>query len=77
MEVGAKVVGVGTLIIDQGLEAFETLRRDFHRLVQEMGINLTEVIGSAVKNDKDKHERQGYGEPSVPGQGQDCERRVL
>ncbi|MEM3230540.1 MAG: dihydroorotate dehydrogenase PyrD [Metallosphaera sp.] len=49
MEVGAKVVGVGTLIIDQGLEAFETLRRDFHRLVQEMGINLTEVIGSAVK----------------------------
>ncbi|WP_287690534.1 dihydroorotate dehydrogenase PyrD [Metallosphaera javensis (ex Sakai et al. 2022)] len=49
MEVGAKVVGLGTLIIDRGLEAFASLRQEFHRLVQEMGINPSKVIGSAVK----------------------------
>ncbi|MEM3681046.1 MAG: dihydroorotate dehydrogenase, partial [Metallosphaera sp.] len=49
LEVGAKVVGLGTLIIEQGFGALLSLRDEFESFLVEKGLKLSDLIGSAVR----------------------------
>jgi dihydroorotate dehydrogenase (subfamily 1) family protein len=49
MLAGAKVVAVGTAIIDRGPTVLNEIREDFHRFLEEKGINATELVGAAVR----------------------------
>ncbi|AWR99756.1 dihydroorotate dehydrogenase PyrD [Metallosphaera hakonensis] len=49
MEVGAKAIGLGTVLIDQGYQSLTSIREQVKSFLEEKGINLSSVIGSGVK----------------------------
>jgi dihydroorotate dehydrogenase (fumarate) len=49
MAVGAKLVGLGTVIIDKGLSIINTIRNDLFYYLREKGLNFQDIIGIAVK----------------------------
>jgi dihydroorotate dehydrogenase (fumarate) len=49
MSVGAKLVGVGTAIIDRGFGVIREIRRDLYAYLEQNGLNFEEIIGRAVK----------------------------
>lgn len=49
MSVGAKLVGLGSVIIDQGFESIARIRKGLHSYLNKKGLKLENIIGIAVK----------------------------
>nr|WP_048099749.1 dihydroorotate dehydrogenase PyrD [Candidatus Acidianus copahuensis] len=49
MSAGAKVVGLGSVIIDQGYNIINKIRKDLSIYLNKKGLKLENIIGSAVK----------------------------
>ncbi|AWR94777.1 dihydroorotate dehydrogenase PyrD [Acidianus brierleyi] len=49
MSVGAKLVGIGTAIIDKGYDIINEIRRDLDLYLNQKGLKLEDIIGKAVK----------------------------
>ncbi|BCU71377.1 dihydroorotate dehydrogenase PyrD [Stygiolobus caldivivus] len=50
MAVGAKLVGLGTVIIDRGYQVINDIRLGFRNYLKEKGLKIEEVIGIGVRN---------------------------
>lgn len=49
MSVGAKLVGLGTVIIDEGYESISRIRTEAENYLREKGLKYSDIIGIAVK----------------------------
>jgi dihydroorotate dehydrogenase (fumarate) len=49
LSVGAKAVGIASLIIESGFEAIPKLRASLSLYLQRKGLKLEDIIGRAVK----------------------------
>lgn len=49
MAVGAKLIGLGTVLIDQGFEVIKGIREGFERFLKEKGLKIEELIGIGVR----------------------------
>ncbi|QIW24356.1 dihydroorotate dehydrogenase [Sulfolobus sp. S-194] len=49
MAVGAKLVGLGTVIIDEGYSSIIRIRKEMEEYLKEKGLKYSDIIGVAVK----------------------------
>jgi len=49
MSVGAKLVGLGTVLIDEGYESIIRIRKEVEDFLKEKGLKYSDIIGIAVK----------------------------
>ena len=49
MSVGAKLVGLGTVLIDEGYESITRIRKEVEDFLKEKGLKYSDIIGIAVK----------------------------
>ncbi len=49
MSVGAKLVGVGTAVVEAGFQVLGEIRRGVNEFLSEKGLRLCDIIGRAVK----------------------------
>ncbi|MBB5252352.1 dihydroorotate dehydrogenase PyrD [Sulfurisphaera ohwakuensis] len=49
MSVGAKLIGLGTVIIDEGYSSIIRIRKEMEEYLKEKGLKYSDIIGVAVK----------------------------
>jgi len=49
MSVGAKLIGLGTVLIDEGYESITRIRKEIEGFLKEKGLKYSDIIGIAVK----------------------------
>ncbi|WP_338600509.1 dihydroorotate dehydrogenase PyrD [Sulfolobus tengchongensis] len=49
LAVGAKLVGLGTVLIEKGFNVINEIRKDLHSYLLEKGLKFEEIIGISVK----------------------------
>ena len=49
MSVGAKLIGLGTVLIDEGYESITRIRKEVEGFLKEKGLKYSDIIGIAVK----------------------------
>jgi len=49
MSVGAKLIGLGTVLIDEGYESITRIRKEVEAFLKEKGLKYSDIIGIAVK----------------------------
>ncbi len=49
MSVGARLVGIGSAIIDKGYDIINEIRRDLYLYLNQKGLKFEDIIGKAVK----------------------------